>query len=160
MSFLYIKGLNIKMAAITKKTYENNGIEVITDKIGGLWLNQRHIPEQLGLKNVSALTNKYDEEYKKCRYGLNESEKQSHRRFIHVKLALKVILDCRTIEPCTFFKKLGFTLHDVINTKEQSVISAIKDAFEGKDMQTQYSVLGYRVDLFFIITNLQLKLMN
>ena len=36
LSFLYIKGLNIKMAAITKETYENNSIEVITDKIGEL----------------------------------------------------------------------------------------------------------------------------
>ena len=35
------------------------------------------------------------------------------------------------------------------NTKEQSVISAIKDAFEEENMQTQYSVLGYRVDLYF-----------
>ena len=41
--FLCIKGLNIKMAAITKETYENNGIEVITDKIGESWLNERHI---------------------------------------------------------------------------------------------------------------------
>ena len=65
LSFLYIKGLNIKMAAITKKTYENNGIEVITDKIGELWLNERHVQEQLGLKNLPALTNKYDKEYKK-----------------------------------------------------------------------------------------------
>ena len=39
LSFLYIKGLNIKMAAITKETYENNGIEVITDKFGELWFN-------------------------------------------------------------------------------------------------------------------------
>ena len=46
-------------------------------------------------------------------------------------------------------KKLGFTLHDVTNTKEQSAISAMKDAFEGADMQTQYSVLGYRIDHFF-----------
>ena len=38
------------MAAITKKTYENNGVEVITDKIGGLWLNERHIQKQLSLK--------------------------------------------------------------------------------------------------------------
>ena len=37
----------------------------------------------------------------------------------------------------------------MINTKEQSVISAIKDALEGEDMQTQYSVLGYRIDLYF-----------
>ena len=46
LSFLYIKRLNIKMAAITKETYENNSIEVITDKIGELWLNERHIQEQ------------------------------------------------------------------------------------------------------------------
>ena len=45
LSLLYIKGLNIKMAAITKETYENNGIEVITDKIGELCLNERHIQE-------------------------------------------------------------------------------------------------------------------
>ena len=37
----------------------------------------------------------------------------------------------------------------MINTKEQSVISAIKDAFEGEDMQTQYRVLSYRIDLYF-----------
>ena len=89
---------------LPKKTYENNGIEVIADKIGKLWLNERHIQKQLRLKNLPALTNKYDEEYKKCRYELNESEKQSHRRFIHVNLALKVILDCRTVESCAFKK--------------------------------------------------------
>ena len=46
-------------------------------------------------------------------------------------------------------KKLGFRLHNVINTKEQTVLESIKDAFEGEDMQTQYSVLGYRVGLYF-----------
>ena len=34
----------------------------------------------------------------------------------------------------------------MINTKEQTVISAIKGAFEGENMQTQYSVLGYKID--------------
>ena len=48
-----------------------------------------------------------------------------------------------------FKNNLGFTLHDVINTREQSVISAIKDAFEGENMHTQYSVLSYRIDLHF-----------
>ena len=62
---------------------------------------------------------------------------------------MKVILDCRTVESCNFKRNLGFTLHDVINTKEQSVKSAIKDAFKGDDMQTQYSVLSYRIDLYF-----------
>ena len=85
------------MAAVTKETYENYGIEVITDRIGELWLNERHIKKQLGLKHLPALTNKYDEEYKKYRYELNEAEKQSHKRFAHANLALKIILDCRTV---------------------------------------------------------------
>ena len=137
------------MGNITSETYEANGIEVITDKLGELWLNERHIQEQLGLKNLPALTNKYDKEYKKQRSKLNESTKQSHRRFIHVDLALKVIMDCRTDESCKFKRNLGFTLHDVINTKEQTVINLIKDAFEGENMQTQYTVLNYRIDLYF-----------
>ena len=40
-------------------------------------------------------------------------------------------------------------MHDVINTKEQTVINSIKDAFEGGDMQTQYTAIGYRIDLYF-----------
>ena len=52
-------------------------------------------------------------------------------------------------ESCHLKSNLGFTLHDVVNTKEQSVIISIKSVFEGEDMQTQYSVLSYRIDLYF-----------
>ena len=62
------------MVNITKEEYEVSSIEVITDKLGELWLNERHVQQQLGHKNLPALTNKYDEEYKKCRYELNESK--------------------------------------------------------------------------------------
>ena len=58
-------------------------------------------------------------------------------------------MDCRTDESCNLKRNLGFTLHDVINTKEQTVINSIKDAFEEENMQTQYTVLGYRIDLYF-----------
>ena len=58
-------------------------------------------------------------------------------------------MDCRTDESCNLKRNLGFTLHDVINTKEQTVINSIKDAFEGENMQTQYTVLNYRIDLYF-----------
>ena len=58
-------------------------------------------------------------------------------------------MDCRTVESCKLKRNLGFTRHDVINTKEQTVINSIKDAFEGENMQTQYSVLSYRIDLYF-----------
>ena len=79
---------------------------------------------------------------------------------MHSDLELKVIMDCRTDESCNLKRNLGFRLHDVINTKEQTVLKSIKDAFEGENMQTQYSALGYRIDLYFLNTNLQLKLMN
>ena len=78
---------------------------------------------------------------KKTRSELNESTKQPNRRFSHIDLALKIIMDCRTDKSCNLKRNLGFTLHDVINTKEQTVINSIKDAFEGEDMQTQYTVL-------------------
>ena len=115
-----------------------------------MWINEKHVEQQLGHKNLRVVTSKYSEEYRKCRFELmNESTKQSHRRFIRSDLALKIIMDCRTDESCNLKRNLGFTLHDVINTKEQTVINSIKDAFEGEDMQTQYTVLNYRIDLCF-----------
>ena len=138
------------MVNVTKETYENNDIEVITDNLNRLWLNEKHIDEELGLKNISSITNKYNKEYKKCRYEIiDEPNKQPHRRFLRNDLTLKIIMNCRTDESCTFKRNLGFRLHDVINTKEQTVINSIKDAFEGEDMQTQYIVIGYRIDLYF-----------
>ena len=68
---------------------------------------------------------------------------------MHKDLALKVILDCKTIDSCKFKRKLGLNLLYVSNFKQQTVLGAIKDAFEGENMQTEYSVLGYIVDLYF-----------
>ena len=58
-------------------------------------------------------------------------------------------MNSRIDESWKFKRNLGFTLHDVINTKEQTVNNLIKDAFEGENMQTQYIVLGYRINLYF-----------
>ena len=58
-------------------------------------------------------------------------------------------MDCRTDKWCSLKRSIGFKLHDVISTKEQTVINSIKDAFEGEDMQTQYTVIGYKIDLYF-----------
>ena len=138
------------MVDITKEAYKNNNIEVIVDGIGTLWLNEKHVEEKLGHKNLTVITNKYDPVYRKHRYELvDKPKKQPNRRLLRSDLELKKIMDCRTDESCNLKKNLGFRLHDVINTKEQTVINSIKDAFEGEDIQTQYSVLGYRIDLYF-----------
>ena len=135
------------MVDIGKETYENNDIEVIVDGIGTLWLNEKHIEEKLGHKNLPVITNKYDQVYKKHRYELvDKPKKQPNRRFLHSDL---VIMDCRAGESCNLKRNLGFRLHNVISTKEQTVLKLKKDAFEGEYMQTQYSILGYRIDLHF-----------
>ena len=66
---------------------------------------------------------------KKCNDGINRMEKEEQRK------------NSTAI--------LGFKEHDIILTKEQLVLESIMDAFEGENMQTQYSVLGYKIDLYF-----------
>ena len=58
------------MIDVTKKTFENKGIEVIVDSVNTLRLNEENIEKKLGLKNLTVVTNKYDKIYKKHRYEL------------------------------------------------------------------------------------------
>ena len=109
---------------------------------------EKHVEEKF--KNLPAITSKYDPIYEKHRYELVvRPNKQPNRRFLLNDLELKVIMDHRMDESCNLKRNFGFDSHDVINTKEQTVLKSIKDAFEGEDMQTQYSFLGYRIDLYF-----------
>ena len=61
------------------------------------------------------------------------------------------MMQCRlpSEETEKFRSELGFKRHDIIMTKEQLVLKLIKDAFERENMQTEYSVLGYKIDLYF-----------
>ena len=70
-----------KMVNIDKETYENNDIEAIVDGTSKLWLNEKHIEEKLGHKNLPAITNKYDQVYKKHRYeSVNEAKKATEQK--------------------------------------------------------------------------------
>ena len=91
------------MYNITKKTLEKKGIEVIGDSADALWLNEKNIEKKLGHKNLPAITNKYNKIYRKCRYELvNKPIKQSNRIFLHINLALNIIMDCRTDKSSSF----------------------------------------------------------
>ena len=60
-------------------------------------------------------------------------------------------MHCRVSTPKSveFRSKLGFNQYNITLTKEQSVLKSVMDAFEGENMETQYSVLGYKIDLCF-----------
>ena len=57
-------------------------------------------------------------------------------------------MDFGTILAHKLRTRLEIKQHDVILLKEQSVVTKIMSSFEG-DMQTQYNVLSYRIDLYF-----------
>ena len=93
------------MFNITKETLKNNGIEVIVDSVNTLWLNGKHVEEKLGHKNLPVISNKYDKIYKKRRCELvNKPIKQSDIRFLHIDLALKIKMVCRTDKSCSLKK--------------------------------------------------------
>ena len=51
-------------------------------------------------------------------------------------------MHCRVSTPKSveFRSKLGFNQYGITSTKKQLVLKSIMDAFEGENMQTQYSV--------------------
>lgn len=59
-------------------------------------------------------------------------EKNIQTIFSQEKLVLTVIKDCGTENAPKFRERLGFNIHDVIDTKDQqTVLGAIIVAFEG-----------------------------
>ena len=99
----------------------------MVDGTGKLWLNEKHIEEKLGHKNLPVITSKYDPVYKKYKYKLvDKPKKQPNRRFLPRDLAWNVIMDCRIDESRNLKRNIGFRVHDVINTKEQTVLKSIK----------------------------------
>ena len=63
----------------------------------------KNIEEKLGHKNLAAITNRNDKINEKCRYELVDKPiKQSDTKILHIDLALKVLMNCRTNKPCSF----------------------------------------------------------
>ena len=97
------------MADINGKTYEINGIETIIGNDGILWLNEKHIEEGLNHNNLREITIKYHSDHRKHRCELvEEPKKRCNRIFINKKLAIKIIMDCRTKSAHKFRIRLGF----------------------------------------------------
>ena len=85
-----------------------------------MWLNEKHIEGGLDHKILREITTKYNSNHRKHRYELvEEPKKQVKRIFIEEKLAIKVIMDCRTAMAYKFRARLGVKQYDIILTKEQ-----------------------------------------
>ena len=58
-------------------------------------------------------------------------------------------MDCRKPTAIEFKTKLGFTPHDLIITKEQSVLTKTMKVFVNEEILLWHSALSYRLDLYF-----------
>ena len=86
------------------------------------------------------------------KYKRHGSEFMERIKFMyaHKCIIIPVIMHCRVSTPKSIElkSKLGFSQYDITLNKT-SVLKLVMDAFERENMQTQYSFLGYTIDLYF-----------
>ena len=59
-------------------------------------------------------------------------------------------MDCRTTPAVEFRSRLCFKNQDPITTQEQSVLTKISKAFSAEEIIFQYSILGFKIDAYFL----------
>ena len=153
-----------KIFKATVEIFAKNYVHTIKlnkkDNKSVLWIKMTDIQKKLDVKNIHDLVDKEvkskfktnnltDERIKKCK--IHGSELIDGETFIyaHEGVKIPVIMHFRTPESSKLKQNLGFKLHDVINCKEKTVLESMKDAFEGENIQTQYTVISQRIDLYF-----------
>lgn len=97
-------------------------------------------------------TIKYLSDYRKYRYKqqvkqTNKQTKNLSRIFIREKLAIQVIMDCRTAAH-KFGTGLTLKQYDIILAKQRPVLTKINGSFEVENIPTQYSVLCCSIGLY------------
>ena len=163
-----------KMVVITIENCTNGKVHTIEL----FWIRRIDIQNGLGLKNMSDLVRKEIHgifntnnptkvQAKEYKCSLQEITKDSMYdskiKYVRSDLMEKIIKNCRRVKKCkndinreekekqreNFRILSGFKENGIFLTKEQSELKSIMEVFEGENMQTQYSVLGYKIDLYF-----------
>ena len=116
--------------------------------------------EKLDIKNIfdsvdKEIKGKFKDSYPTkqhiTKYKKHGSEFIKGVKFIyaHENVVIPVIMSSRSPKAIEYRSKLRFSQYDITLKKESSVLESIADVFEGENMQTQHSILGYKIDLYF-----------
>ena len=84
------------MVDISKKTYENNDTGVIVDRIGTLWLNEKHREKNQLIEICKSSQTNMIQYIKSTDMNQQITQKSNQTRFLSSDLALNVTMDCRT----------------------------------------------------------------
>ena len=137
------------------------------------WVKMKDVGDGLGLKNMSDMVIKEIngtgcDDCKKYKCSLQEitgnMSDSMKIKYIRNDNAEKIIKNSRGVKKTkdnlsrtckerqrqNFRLLLGFNEHDVFLSKEQSVLNKLIEAFLREEMYQQYSVLGFKIDLYFV----------
>ena len=86
---------------------------------------------------------------------------QKYDIYINEEGMHELVLKSSMFNATDFAKAFGINIHDhKYLSKERETLSCILKAFKGQEMKEQYTVDGYRVDLYFPSHKLALNVMN
>ena len=97
---------------------------------------------------MNDLTKQQIRKYKTDRVRLIKGSK--HSMYVHEGILIPIIIKFRS--------DLGFSQINLILKKEQSAIESIRDTLKGEDIQIQYTVLSYRIELYFYEDKLAIEI--
>ena len=154
------------MVVISPETFAKNGVYAIRqskkNKEPILWIRIKDIGKKLDVKNIFSLVDeeikgKFDSKKPKKQqiknYKRNGSELIKSEKFMyaHECIMIPIIMHCGVATPKSieFRLRFGFNQSDIRFSKKQLTVKPIMDAFEGENMQDQYTILGYRIELDF-----------
>ena len=140
------------------------------------WVRMKDIKKGLGMKNISDLVRKKihgiygtknptEEQIRIYKMSEKELDKKSDSSFKQAlgDLMPRIIKNCRgerkeVKKKDDFRLRLGFKEHDVIITKEDSIIPKIMKVFPKENIKLQHSVLNYYIDLYFLKYRLSVEI--
>ena len=179
LSFLCIKGVNIKMSLISVEGYENANIHCLKNNTGDLWVSMKDVGVGLGVKSISDLVlkeiqgtyekKKLTKEETKC-YKMTEREffktfydfdeddlntKSNKNVFVKNTIMTNIIKHCRGEKKRGiraidgFRKKLFIPDYEISVAIEHVVKSKIGTIFVNEDILEEKSVRIYEIDPYF-----------
>ena len=159
---------------LTIKNFVNAGVKTVrVINKNYFWVKMKDVGDGLGLKNMSDMVIKEIngkncndcKKYKRSLQELTGNTSDSIKiKYIRNDIAEKIIKNCRGVKKTTgnmsksdkekqrenFRLLLGFAEHDLLLTKEQSIINKLFETFLREKISLQHPVLGYKIDAYFV----------
>ena len=152
------------MLGISVENYRNPEVHIIT--IGNkrlFWVRMYDVQKRLGIKNISDFfdisgifdnNNSTKDQIRKLKRSGKIWFSGDVYTYVSRDLMSKIIKTCRGgkgrgEKKDEFRSKLGFKLHNITMSQEESIIKKIMKTFPNEEMSLQHNALHFFIDLYF-----------